>query len=456
MSNTEEGYQLLLVFVLYAFFIHSVWLTMSGFQNVTSWFCLIFAIANCTQYIFILPAAFSGDPRHEWLLGIGETSTYLEQVIISFAAVWAGFIMSRDYMTRLVNNMLIPALKLGESQLSKYAFTFSIIGAAISCVAAIFGLHGYFIRTELLDQATSFRTALSVLTNTALLLALVTFSSAIVTSGRLALQHYILLIIWIIAGLLSGFKNLVFLPSVLLLVAAWFHGKIRVNYYLIFIFSMLLAYSVVEPMREISNASSFRMDAQEALLSATSEEYKDLRSESRSKVFDKLVNRLDSSSIAVQTLVAYNSGALAYYQSALREQYYLLPQLTFVPGILWTEKPPTDMGRQLSIELHDLSTNSLTAAAPVVAYITGGSFFVILSGFLSGTALAVGGALLHKHRSEPLRYAPVLLLGVFLSVGDTYFSSFLINLIRTIAAIIFFYWIARSFNLLESRGQATL
>ncbi len=448
----ESNYQFILTGIILGLFIHASWIALRGFRSSTSWFCMLFSALTTSQYIFIFPAAFAGNTRHEWLIGRLESTFYLELVITSLLSLWAGHLLIKKRATLLVGLLKVPPLRLNEHSIDRLATIASFGGAIVAIISAILGWQGYFMKREYLENPPFGRTVLSFVLNISILLTFVTNLSAYRQHKSLQTKHFFLMAIWIIAGFLSAFKTQVILPMILLSIAAWISKRLSFWHYVGLSSLIIISYSVVEPMRDIAHKSNVEISADVAFLEVIDD---NLIVNVGDSVIDEFINRLDYSNVAIKTLSADRYGGLQNYKQSLREQYRLLPLLTFIPGFLWSEKPLQDLGKQLSIDLDGNPFNSVTPSQPVASYLAGGYLLVILSGLVLGVIITIAGSFLLIYRDNPMQYIPMILLAMAVSIGDTYFSSYLIGLVRILFMGYFLYFVMRIFKVTINVNHTT-
>lgn len=443
--------QFILLCLIFILFFHSIAVALRGFHTSTSFFCMVFASFTVTQYIFVFPAAFLGDDRHAWMIGREESTQYLFLVVAALIAQWAGHLLARDWAGSFVARLSVPRFKLSEERLELYAVSFSFVGAIVGMTSAIAGFQGYFIRAEYIEAPPFIRTIIAYLLDVSIVLAFISFLASYTRNGSLKIRHVVLVLTWILAGILSAFKTQVLLPVLFALAAAWMTKRIGIHHFLALVGAILMAYNIVEPMRVIANEYSGQVTADSAFAQVVDDSYNFLSASDQ--VIDRLINRLDYSGAAVEALIVDRANGLLVYRSRMIEQYELLPMLIFIPGFLWPEKPLQDLGMQLSIDMFNNPFNSITPSAPVVAYLTGGHVFNIFSSMAIGAAVTLSGSIILRFRSQPARYLPIMMLAIAMAIGDTFFSSYIIRIVRLIIIVYLFYYLVRGAGLTDGYSK---
>jgi hypothetical protein len=270
---------------------------------------------------------------------------------------------------------------------------------------------------------------------------------AYVRYGRILGPEWVLLLLWTAAGLASGFKMQVVLPLFSALVAAWLANRLGSRHWASFAIALVLAYGVIEPMRE-SRWSAGHDNAVRGLYDLTTSEGVILPE--LDDVAMAFLARLDYSVTAVQALEADHFGQINAYRERLREAYLSLPALTFVPRLVWPNKPLANLGGGLSAELSGV-VNSVTPSTVVDSYLWGGHFGVVLNSILTAYFLVLAGLLLTNYMDQPLRYVPVLLLVPVLAMPTQIKVFHYIGVIRALVLTALFYAIGRRLGIVRDR-----
>src|SRR5262249_14597587 len=174
-------------------------------------------------------------------------------------------------------------------------------------------------------------------------------------------------------------KVLVVLPFFYILLAAWLTSRLRLRQIAVFGASLMVAYAVVEPLRGLRLSVS-QDNALEGLTTLVSENL--LTAPEITNVLSLFISRIDYTTTAVAALEADRHGQLEMYRSRLSEAYRYLPVLAFVPRAVWSDKPLVDYGRELSIALTGIETNSITPSGVVASYLWLGYLGVLVNAIL--------------------------------------------------------------------------
>ncbi|MGH9960588.1 MAG: hypothetical protein ACREBC_26290, partial [Pyrinomonadaceae bacterium] len=254
----------------------------------------------------------------------------------------------------------------------------------------------------------------------------------------------ILLCLWAFAGLVSGFKTHVVLPFVFLAVTAWLVRRLRLAHFLLLAGALLLAYSVVEPLRQMRTQGGYEnpLDSLDVLLSGGQFAAADL-----SDSLDSFTKRIDYSATAVAVLELDRFGIIDRYRARLDQTYVLIPMLAFVPVAVWPEKPLADLGRDLSIAVSRNERNSITPSGVVASYLWFGFLGVVLNGVIGAYFLVLAGRLLDKYLQRPLAYIPVVFLVLVFSMPTSIMAYHYISILRVLVVVALFYHFAGAFGL---------
>jgi hypothetical protein len=307
-------------------------------------------------------------------------------------SLWAGHLALRKKAKGFVYRLEVPVLRFSESKIEAFSTIIAFGGALLAIFASIFGAYGFFKTSINLESPPLWHGILSYAINLSMLMSFIVFLSTYRQSGSLRIRHLFLISIWIFSGFLSGYKAQVLVPIILLSIAAWSTRRLNYIHFTSLILALISAYLVVQPMREIAIYGRGETGADTAFITAISSNV--FKSEKIVTIQNQVLKRLDYSETAINTLYAERVGMVEKYKKSLSDQYILLPLLVFIPRFLWPEKPLADMGRQLSIDMDSNSFNSITPSAPVVSYMTGGYFLLIVSNFILGGIITVSGFIL--------------------------------------------------------------
>ncbi|HRD67246.1 MAG TPA: hypothetical protein PKY50_13960 [Candidatus Competibacter sp.] len=440
---SDSTLQFILMCIVIVLFIFSCFIAIRGFRSSTSWFCMVFSISVFSQALFAFPAAFIGNSDYTWMIGREVSTTYLQVVVLSMISLWASHLLTRKKISFWVNKKLkIPQLKIQDKNIENIAYFFSLGGSIIAIFAANMGIYGYFVEREFLQNPPIwldlFRKSLSLF----VVFYFILFISIYRRSGSLNVRHYLLISLWIMVGFLSAFKLQVIQPIIILFVTAWMTKRLTIIHHLALGFSIILAYSVVEPMREIAVNSYYSVTPYDAFAKSLTEN----NGADIDHIISRLISRLDYSSTAIQVLTADRFGQISQYKDRIINTYKLIPFLAFIPRAFWPEKPLQDLGRVLYNDLYGSDISAITPSGAIASYLIGGYIMVIFQSTLFGMFLTFSGSVLLKYHIYPMRYLPILILAISISMGDTYFSYYLIKVLRVLLFTYLCYFVLKIFH----------
>lgn len=437
-----EIWNLLALFVYILSFIH----LRKGLRDSTSWFCLFFVIGYSGN-ILGYPLALSGNSDFTWLCNAPYIKLHGQLLLVGMISSWIGHFMVKRKAGKVKVLANLPALQLSNSQLYKILQFITVGGAILSIILSLYGYYGYYVTESFLyDPPPWLDTMKKVLSLTSGVLFLIMISIYQV-QRRLGIKEIFLSILWIFAGFLTGFKTLVVLPVLYVIVAAWMTRKLRIIHLIVFSIVVVLSYSVIEPMRSAKLAGDAESAYQGMSIVLKSDEFGIMELES---VWEKFLLRVDYTRNGVLTLEAYKHGRLREFKRRVNEAFKFAPIMAIVPRILWPDKPLADLGGVLSAELTGNPRSAITPSQSVVSYVWGGWFGVVFTAFVWGILTTAGGQIIIYYNHLPYKYAPFLLLAIVLSHIPAIMASYYINIVRMLIFLFAFYHIGRIFHLYGS------
>jgi hypothetical protein len=426
------------IFALFASMIASIVRSRSRTGRWAGLFVVLLFLENVVTF----PAALFGYERYRWLLGHPSTTLYLWIVLTGLSttcgATW--IYLKFAPLPRFLTDL--PPLRINESVVFGASYSLSIAGAVIGVALSASGYMGYYIDTDLLYDAPTWLGVARVFLNICLALGFVVYLSAYTRHGRLRAQEWLLVAAWTFAGIAWAFKTYVILSSIFVMLAAWLTQRLRLSHVALCIATVFLAYAVVEPMRQMRMETNYdALESLAAVMSGTG-----ARTSDNTGVLERVMNRIDYTVTGVESLEADRDGRLARYRARLDESYSLLPLLAFVPGALWPDKPLADHGRDLSIALSGIETNSVTPSHAVASYLWLGFFGVFLNSAIVAYFGVMAGRLLERYSARPMPYLPVFFLVLVLSFTGTIMAYHYISILRAAAGFGLFYAAAYIFG----------
>lgn len=403
-------------------------------------------LAIYSENVVAFMMAMCGYDPHEWLLGHPQTTHYLTLVLISmWVTLLAVFLFTRrPQLPRLLDGL--PPFRLSETRIRQGLLLTSLICALLSLGLSAGGYRGYYLADQYFYNPPPWRDVVESIIATGGTINLVLLLFDYVRYERIRYPEWILLLMWAAAGLVSGFKSQVVFPFFYALVAAWLTTGLRTRHWLFLWSAVVVAYGVVEPMREW-RWSAGHDNGVRGLYDLTTTG--SLTVPKFDDVALAFMARIDPAATGVQALEADQFGQVDAYRERLSEAYRYMLALAFVPRLVWPEKPLANHGAELSSELYGVSTNSVTPSGIVDSYLWSGYFGLAFNSILTAYFWVLAGLLLTKYMHRPLHYLPAVLLTPVLAMPTPIKAFHYIAILRAFAATALFYVIAKNVGLVQ-------
>jgi len=405
------------------------------------------------ENIVTFALAMLGDDRYAWLLGNPDTTLYLSIVVASMATTITGFcVFTNDHKRPRSLDAVLP-LRVDGNVLRAVLTVCSTGGALVSIVMSANGYAGYFTTVAYLYSPPAWLDVARALIGLGSDMLFAILVAANVSRNRLTWCDWTLVALWSLAGMVSGFKSMVVVPWFYVLFAAWLSNRLLPRQILLFLTALMTAYAVVEPLRAVRWAvpEDNALEGVAVLASAES-----LALPNAADVLASFVSRIDYTATGVAALEVDRQGALDGYRSKLSEAYRHLPGLAFVPRVLWPNKPLADYGRELSIVLTGIETNSITPSGVVASYLWYGYVGVVVNAIVLTYLVVYSGRLLMEALQAPLAYCPLLLLAIVVWTPESIVVSRYIFILRALVAFALFYLIAGRVGMLQGSQRPLL
>ena len=194
------------------------------------------------------------------------------------------------------------------------------------------------------------------------------------------LVFIIYFLIQIVYGFLSGMKESIITPFIILLIPFLLSGrKISKNYLILGVFALLILYPINNNYRELL-VDFPNMKKQEALGIALVKTAEFSLSENANNGSESYSNRLSLFTYLVYSVE--KESEWIYYKNL--DRYVYLPVSWIVPRFMIPNKPKSETGAVLNEIMVGVNTNSLTVTTYGWAYYEGGFFYVFLLFLLFG------------------------------------------------------------------------
>ena len=441
-SSEQLVIEIVLYAVIFAVYAGTIAVAVMSRSRGVQW------TAFCVALLFLenvvtFPVALFGYGAYDWLLGNPSTTLYLSIVLTGLvsAASAAWLFMRFVRLPRILDDL--PALRIDQGNVLRLAYALSLLGCGLSIVLSTTGYHGYYMSETLMYEAPTWLGIARLFLNVCLGLSFIVYLSAYTTERRMKPQGWALAALWSFAGIATAFKSYVILPFLFIGVAAWLNHRLRPGHVALMLVAVMLAYAVVEPMRQMRYETNYTaLQSLGALLADTGRPATD-----SSTVAERVMQRVDFTVTGVETLEADRDGRLTRFKARLDQAYTLLPLLAFVPAAIWPDKPLADLGRDLSIALAGIETNSLSPSHVVASYLWLGFVGVILNTVIPIFFAVIAGKLLDRYGDRPLPYLPIFFLMLVFSITGAIMAFHYVTILRAWTAVAIFYAVATALHL---------
>lgn len=221
----------------------------------------------------------------------------------------------------------------------------------------------------------------------------------------------------ILYGFLSGMKEKVIVPIIIVLIPYLLSGrKLSKKYMYIGFLSLLLIYPLNDNYRDVLNNFP-NIEKQEALGMAVVKTMELSITDNVSEGSDSFSDRLSLFPYLVYSIE--KEPEWNYYKHL--DRYIYLPVAWILPRVILPEKPKSEAGAMLNNIIYGYGTNSLTVTTYGWAYLEGGLIYVFLLFLLFGFFISY----LEKNLKFDNYFGLLLYIGVLITLlkveGDIYF-----------------------------------
>ena len=438
-----------------AFFNLSIFLwygvkTITASSAATRWMGLYFAFAFL-ESVCGIPIATMGYEEYTDLLDQPETVKYLVLVLVSMISFGCGVLtitrvdLSRHWIFNL------PEIASGGERASNLVRTISAAGAVTVILMSITGYYGYFNTVNVAQIMPWWLDLVKIATQIAASLMFIVVYVEFQYQSRLSLHTISVILLWSIAGILTGFKSMVFAGPLAVVTAALIQGRVRLTHILSLCVAIYIAYYTIEPMRLIKdvevNANPLST-AVEVVSSSTRHQFE-------TPVIEQIFKRVDFTRVGIQILILDTAGGAIETRARLEESYLLFPLIAVIPRFLWESKPLQDLGAVLNYELYGFEGNSITPGHVVSSYLWLGISGVVLNSFAAGVYVGLAGRLVSRYSRRMIENLPIFIFAILISPTYGLFFVKYIELIRFTIALFACYLLLNFAGLLRTRAETT-
>jgi hypothetical protein len=378
---------------------------------------MTFLLGYClTNYVYFIPGSEDENQMFR-LLGsepLIDLNKGLNAVIMAAIAMWIGY--STLFGNKLYHLILHFPINLKQyfrsSFLPKLKIIYLIFGLAIAArlYAINLGLYGYIHSTAPFTSSEGIAYILLAITDlTSLCLLIMSFAYFKYSNNfKYRFTFFLILIVEIGFGILSGMKANVVMPVVLSFTTYYLvNNKLHKGFIVASIILIIIAYLIIEPFRTIKQLDPNFQSTPSNIANAMVDAY--FLNKSRIIVYG--TDDILSSIISRNAYLLPASKSIQYEDEyGLREpdpdffeKIYTIPIQVFIPRLIWTDKPVEDFARWYSVNVWGGTPTTSVAMTPIgFLYFAGGFVFIVLGFFLIGILqktlwqfyLAGGGQLL--------------------------------------------------------------
>lgn len=351
-----------------------------------------------TNFIYFIPGSESENQMLE-LLGsepFGALNNGMNAVIISAIAMWIG------YNTNLGIKLykLILRFPINFKKYFRRSFTpnlriiyviFSL--AVIARIYAIYlGIFGYSQSPENLKESIGIAYILISVGDLATL-SLVVLSFSYFNNPnnhRYKYLFFIILIVEIGFGILSGMKGTVIMPLILSFIIYYLvTNKFHKGFIIGGIIFITIAYVIIEPFRILKSIDPNFKSTPANIINTMVDAYflnKRIKLVTGSEdIFERIVSRNAFLLPAAKALQYSDKIGLKNSDPDFFEKIYTIPIQAFIPRFIWSDKPIEDQAKWYSVNVWGSVETSAVAMTPMgFLYFAGGYVFIILGFFLIG------------------------------------------------------------------------
>lgn len=355
-----------------------------------------FLLGYClTNYVYFIP-----DSQDEKLMSRLLRSDNLfffnkamNAIIIAAIAMWIGY--KSNLGVRLYNFILRFPINFRKyfrsSSIPKLPTIYILIVIAIATrlYAIDLGIYGYSQSPERLSASIGIAYILvsvgDVLTFCLLVVSFAYFKN--VKNFKYRLTFYLLLIIQVIFGILSGMKGTIVMPFVLAFITYYLvSNKLNKSFIIAGVVFIIIAYQIIEPFRMIISREATFQSSPTNIANTMADAYQLNKSRKvvtgAENIFESIVSRNAFLLGAAKSIQYSDVQGLGKQDPDFLEKIYTIPLQTFIPRLFWSEKPVEDFSRWYSIRVWGGTATTSVAMTPFgFLYFAGGLVFIFL-GFL--------------------------------------------------------------------------
>ncbi|ESZ10239.1 hypothetical protein [Mesorhizobium sp. L48C026A00] len=416
-----------------------------GVRTPYSWFWALFAFGISSSVVLTSLDSLGLRPTESKASDAEYELMYTLQLVES-ASILIGYWFLSTFFGEKIHKIKLPELYLSNIRLYYTIYWISSTAVLLQIYLQLNRYSGYFKVPDYLTNPPYWLDFVEKYISLGNALFLIVAVIGQIT-GR-PRPAFLLAILWVGSGFLSGFKSSVFLPVAMIVVASWLAGNVRWRYMAYVMLAMIAAYTVIEPLRKYRELTG-EVDVVEAYNELGSRA--DIEIYTTDALIERVVKRFDYTEISVRALERYEFGLLGAYKVGMEEVYRGWFAMAVIPRLIWPSKPLANLGAVLSTELSGNPHSSIAPSRPVGSYIWAGLVGVAVVGFLTGVFLTIASILMSIWVVNPVKLFPVFVAALSLSQFDEIGIYQFITITRTIIVLVIFVCLGRMFGILRYR-----
>lgn len=355
-----------------------------------------FLLGYCvTNYVYFIPDSADEKLMNRLLRSdnLFFFNKAMNAIIIAAIAMWMGYksnmgVKLYNFILKFpidfrhyIRSSLIPKLPI--------IYALIIIALATRLYAIDLGIYGYAQSPDRVSESIGIAYILvsvgDVLTFCLLLVSFAYFKN--VTNFKYKMTFYILLVIQIVFGILSGMKGTIVMPFVLAFITYYLvTNKLNKSFIIAGVVFIVIAYQIIEPFRMIVSREATFQSSPTNIANTMVEAY-DLNKSRKvvnetESIFTSIISRNAFLLGAAKSIQYSDVQGLGQLDPDFLEKIYTIPLQTFIPRLLWSNKPVEDFSRWFSMRVWGGTATTSVAMTPIgFLYFAGGLFFIFF-GFL--------------------------------------------------------------------------
>jgi hypothetical protein len=360
---------------------------------------MTFLLGFClTNFVYFIHG--SEDERQMYrLLGsepLIDLNKGMNAIIIAAIAMWIGY--NTKLGIKLYKIILSFPIKFKKYFRSSFVpdlqvvYLIFIFAIAARLYAINLGIYGYSQSQAKLNASIGIAYILMSFTElTSLCLLIVSFAYFRNQKNfNYKFTFFIMIIVEIGFGMLSGMKSAVVMPLVLSFITYYLvNNKFHKGFIVAVAIFIIIAYLIIEPFRIIKARDANFQSTPTSIVNTMVDAYlMNKRTKivyGNENIFESIISRNAYLLTAAKSIQFGDEPGLGPKDPDFLEKIYTIPVQTFIPRLIWSNKPVEDIGGWYSVNVWGSTSASSVAMTPIgFLYFAGGFVFIVLGFFLIG------------------------------------------------------------------------